>query len=88
MTGPTERDRHPPELHIDLGSKCLRFRGANGDPKLTNNAEVIGRMTTEAIWAYYNHPSIFWWSMHDEPNDLGLNGHGRGAWQFLPEKTL
>ena len=52
------------------------FVRPNGDPKLTNNAEVIGRMATEAIWYLYNHPAIFWWSMHDEPGHIGLSGRG------------
>ena len=51
------------------------FVRPNGDPQLTNNAAVIGRMTAEAIWLLYNHPSIFWWSMHDEPNYIGFGGH-------------
>ena len=52
------------------------FIRPNGDPRLTNNAEVIGRMATEAIWYLYNHPSIFWWSMHDESGHIGLKEHG------------
>jgi len=52
------------------------FIRPNGDPELTNNAEVIGRMAIEALWYLYNHPSIFWWSMHDESGHIGLNEHG------------
>ena len=42
------------------------FVRPNGDPQLTNNEQVIGRMAVEAMWYLFNHPSIFWWSMHDE----------------------
>jgi beta-mannosidase len=52
------------------------FIRPNGAPALTSNPEVIGRMATEAIWYLYNHPSIFWWSMHDESAHIGLSGHG------------
>ncbi len=38
-----------------------------GDSTLTSNIEVIKRMVTEALVKYQNHPSIVWWSMHDEP---------------------
>lgn len=52
------------------------FVRPNGDPSLTGNPEVMGRMATEAIWYLYNHPSIFWWSMHDESGHIGLGGRG------------
>ncbi len=52
------------------------FARPNGDPNLTNNEEVISRMATEALYYLYNHPSIFWWSMHDESNHIGFNGKG------------
>lgn len=43
------------------------FRRECGDPDLTSNIEVIKRMVAEALIKYQNHPSIVWWSMHDEP---------------------
>ena len=52
------------------------FVRPNGDPALTNNVQVIDRMATEAIWYLYNHPSIFWWSMHDESGHIGFGGKG------------
>jgi beta-mannosidase len=39
----------------------------NGDPALLSNVEVMKRMLAEALMLYHNHPSILWWSLHDEP---------------------
>ena len=39
----------------------------NGDPALTSNVDVMKRMLAEALMLYHNHPSILWWSLHDEP---------------------
>jgi len=52
------------------------FIRPNGDPKLTGNEEVVVRMATEGLWYLYNHPSIFWWSLHDESNHFAFNGKG------------
>lgn len=43
------------------------FKRECGDSNLTSNIEVIRRMVAEALIKYQNHPSIVWWSMHDEP---------------------
>ncbi|NOZ86022.1 MAG: hypothetical protein GXP49_07125 [Deltaproteobacteria bacterium] len=40
---------------------------ACGDPGLTNNMSVMKRMLAEALLLYESHPSILWWSLHDEP---------------------
>ena len=64
------------------------FVRPDGDPKLTNNEEVIGRMATEALWYLYNHPSLFWWSMHDEANLIAFNGRGLAERQLLQEGAL
>ena len=58
------------------GISACDFERPNGDPALTSNEEVIGRMAAEAMWYLYNHPSIFWWSMHDESNHIAFNGRG------------
>lgn len=44
-----------------------KFKRECGDSELTSNIEVIKRMVAEALIKYHNHPSIVWWSMHDEP---------------------
>lgn len=43
------------------------FERPNGDPTLTNNVRVIKRMMAEMIYAFFNHPSIFLWNIHNEP---------------------
>jgi beta-mannosidase len=62
------------------------FVRPNGDPSLTSNAEVIGRMATEAIWYLYNHPSIMWWSMHDESDHIEFGGRGLLHGNFCREE--
>ncbi|HUT52481.1 MAG TPA: hypothetical protein VM658_03735 [bacterium] len=62
------------------------FVRPNGDPALTGNPEVMGRMAVEAIWYLYNHPSIFWWSMHDESGHIGLNGKGLAHGNFCRDE--
>jgi len=43
------------------------FLRPNGDPVLTNNADVMKRMLAEMIYQLYNHPSIILWTLHNEP---------------------
>jgi beta-mannosidase len=47
-------------------SECS-FERESGDPGLTNNVEVMKRMLAEMILLEYNHPSVFIWSLHNEP---------------------
>jgi len=44
-----------------------RFKRECGDEEITSNIDVIKRMVVESFMKYQNHPSIVWWSMHDEP---------------------
>jgi beta-mannosidase len=62
------------------------FIRPNGDPNLTNNEQVIGRMAAEAMWYLYNHPSIFWWSMHDESNLIAFGEKGLLPGNFCKKK--
>ena len=43
------------------------FERPNGDPNLTNNIDVIKRMLPSALYLAYNHPSVLFWTLHDEP---------------------
>ncbi|MCL5276961.1 MAG: beta galactosidase jelly roll domain-containing protein [Deltaproteobacteria bacterium] len=43
------------------------FERPDGDPALTNNLEVIKRMLPSALYLEYNHPSLLFWTLHDEP---------------------
>ncbi len=43
------------------------FERPDGDPALTNNLEVIERMLPSALYLEYNHPSLLFWTLHDEP---------------------
>jgi len=38
-----------------------------GDPALTSNVEVLRRILAESLLYLGNHPSVIWWSLHDEP---------------------
>jgi len=62
------------------------FVRPNGDPRLTSNAEVIGRMAVEGLWQLYNHPSIMWWSMHDESDHIEFGGRGVGHYNVCPNR--
>ncbi len=62
------------------------FKRECGDLNLTSNIEVIKRMVTEALMKYQNHPSIVWWSMHDEP--FFTFGNFEAGETIIPEKVF
>ncbi|MCX7943447.1 MAG: hypothetical protein N2746_02935 [Deltaproteobacteria bacterium] len=62
------------------------FKRECGDSSLTSNIEVIKRMVTEALMKYQNHPSIVWWSMHDEP--FFTFGNFDAGETVIPEKVF
>ncbi len=62
------------------------FKRECGDSSLTSNVEVIKRMVTEALIKYQNHPSIVWWSMHDEP--FFTFGNFDAGETVVPEKVF
>lgn len=62
------------------------FKRECGDSSLTSNIEVIKRMVTEALIKYQNHPSIVWWSMHDEP--FFTFGNFDAGETIIPEKIF
>ncbi|MCX7958096.1 MAG: hypothetical protein N3B13_03535 [Deltaproteobacteria bacterium] len=62
------------------------FKRECGDSSLTSNIEVIKRMVSEALIKYQNHPSIVWWSMHDEP--FFTFGNFDAGETVIPEKVF
>ena len=64
------------------------FERPDGDPALTSNEQVIARMAVEAMWYLYNHPSIFWWSMHDESFHIEFGEKQLLPGNFCPKKPF
>ena len=62
------------------------FKRECGDDELTSNLDVIRRMVAEALMKYQNHPSIVWWSMHDEP--FFTFGNFDAGETVVPEKVF
>ena len=58
----------------------------NGDPQLTANVDVMKRMLGEALMLYHHHPSILWWSLHDEP--FFTFGQADAGTSEIPEKPF